>query len=515
MLFRHSHTLLVLLFLLNTPCLGQQVEELRGAAGVAGEVQLAGPKFRLIRSVAGSKGSEQGGRYIIEDPRTVFRVPKDEKIVVYFEWEGPPGPHQFEGLWRDPEGKVRVISEFTIGADQRNFGAYWTLLLSEEMKPGLWALEARVDGERAGTHTFQIILDTSPESVTFERKLLSPAEIYQRAVAATVSIEKLTQSGERVFRGSGFFVSENLVVTTFQVIDGASSLRLLFSDGRKIETSKVIAWNRWQDWALIEAGSVRGAILNRAKPGSWAVGDRCYSLNVSTEDNRTIEYGDIIGMPKFPKPGELLNISFRLNDRALGSPLLDGYGDVIGVMGGGLIPGFWSILGRTSHSFSSSYRLGRVSRGQLAIPISQVNLRFADGHNKNLHELKLAGQFIEPLVEVRNITFGRLARDVIMRRSIPNLIDEKTEFAQKDGRVALALTWEPTEKRKVRVHLRLYDVENKLLFESRPSKVRLRPGRRFENAWKLSIENLPAGIYRIDVLLDQEPHWRTYFRMNE
>src|SRR5262249_6770802 len=43
----------------------------------AGAAQAAQSKFRLLRSISGSKGHEQGGRYVLDDPRTVFKVPDD------------------------------------------------------------------------------------------------------------------------------------------------------------------------------------------------------------------------------------------------------------------------------------------------------------------------------------------------------------------------------------------------------------------------------------------------------
>lgn len=51
----------------------------------AGGVPAGGQQFRLVRSVSGSKGSQQGGRFVIEDPRSVFYLPEDTKIIVYFE----------------------------------------------------------------------------------------------------------------------------------------------------------------------------------------------------------------------------------------------------------------------------------------------------------------------------------------------------------------------------------------------------------------------------------------------
>ncbi len=38
----------------------------------AGGVQAAGPKVRMVRSVAGTKGETRGGSYVILDPRTTF-----------------------------------------------------------------------------------------------------------------------------------------------------------------------------------------------------------------------------------------------------------------------------------------------------------------------------------------------------------------------------------------------------------------------------------------------------------
>lgn len=43
--------------------------------GQTGRVQAEAPRFRLIRSVSGSKGSSQGNRFSMEDPRSVFYVP--------------------------------------------------------------------------------------------------------------------------------------------------------------------------------------------------------------------------------------------------------------------------------------------------------------------------------------------------------------------------------------------------------------------------------------------------------
>jgi hypothetical protein len=126
-------------------------------------------KFRLIRSISGSKGHEQGGKYVMDDPRTVFKVPDDRQVLVYCEWEGATGvagQHEFEGVWKNPAGKVVAVSDFKLEVRERRCSGFFTLLLSETSETGVWTLEARVDGETTGTHKFQIVSATDPAAQT-------------------------------------------------------------------------------------------------------------------------------------------------------------------------------------------------------------------------------------------------------------------------------------------------------------------------------------------------------------
>jgi len=86
----------------------------------------------------------------MDDARSVFTAGKDPKVTVYFEWEGPLGAHHFEGLWKSPEGKIVLISDFRYEAKTPHFNGYWSMLLSEATPSGEWNLEARIDGEPAG-----------------------------------------------------------------------------------------------------------------------------------------------------------------------------------------------------------------------------------------------------------------------------------------------------------------------------------------------------------------------------
>jgi hypothetical protein len=77
----------------------------------------------------------------MDDPRTVFRVPDDRQVLVYVEWEGVAGQHEFEGLWKNPADKVVSVSDFKLEVRERRCSGFFTLLLSETSETGIWTLE--------------------------------------------------------------------------------------------------------------------------------------------------------------------------------------------------------------------------------------------------------------------------------------------------------------------------------------------------------------------------------------
>ena len=125
----------------------------------SGDNTQAPAGVRVARSVVGSKGEEKGGKYVVEDIRTLFHLPADKQVVVYFEWDGPPVAHHFQGTWRDPQGKVVATGTFDYSTPDTRFSGYWVLELSPGSPAGLWALEAQIDGQPAGERTFR---ETAP-----------------------------------------------------------------------------------------------------------------------------------------------------------------------------------------------------------------------------------------------------------------------------------------------------------------------------------------------------------------
>jgi len=407
-----------------------------------------------------------------------------------------------------------MTSEFEYKAEQRRFGGYFKMLTGDTPATGIWILEARIDGETAGSHTFQITTAARPEGVANAptRRMLKPSEIYNRGAAASVLIENINAKGARRSVGSGFFIGPGKLLTAFQVIDGAARVRVVGPQGRPIEATEVLAYNRRQDWIILKVPLDNMPALERASSASWAIGDRNYVLDVPAEGNRVLVETTVTGKQTLTAVGNRINIADTLNRRAIGSPLMNDFGEVIGMIGGSLIPG--AAFNEDAAFGEGSSNLGGVTRGTLAIPIELINDTTVNA--TTIDGLLKAGQFTPPLVTSPSVLNGNLARTINKKTDPPQVIDEKSEFSPANADAVLLITWLPKEKRKGQPSFRLYDIDNQLISETlNKKKITVTPNKLSYSLWEMNFAKLPPGIYRIDVLLDGDFVWRTFFRMIE
>jgi hypothetical protein len=230
------------------------------------------------------------------------------------------------------------------------------------------------------------------------------------------------------------------------VIDGASNVLVALPDGRRIPTSMVLAWNRKQDWAVLSVPGIRASGLQKVKLEGWTIGDRCFTLDTQGDGGRVIVESSIIGKQNLSGAGERINISVGLNDESIGSPLLDEYGDVVGMIGGSLVPGAVSLKGARFGFPHLSLRLPGVVRGEVAIPIHRIPSPAPETNLASLEDLRRSGQFVSPLLASRHVSWGVLARSIDRKGPIPTAVDERAEFLRRDTTMSLLVTWTPARK---------------------------------------------------------------------
>jgi trypsin-like peptidase len=484
------------------------------SAQQAGGVAASGPQVRLIRGVVGAKGEQRSGSFVMTEPRSTFYVPDDREVIVYFVWEGVVGKHHCEGTVRGPNGQFANMSSFDYNAGQPRFAGYWKVPLSDSTSAGTWVFETHVDGELAGQVTFQIVPGARPANLPAVPTLPTTADIYKLAVSASVSIDSLDPSGKPVKRGSGVFFKPGLVATSFRVVEGASLLKLHFSDGKEIRLNQLAAWNRRQDWAVLQVDSPFPSTLKLVEPKSWNIGDHCYWLDVNPDGSRVIHDGQIVGMQSPPQSGDRINISGIYNRSSLGGPLLNEQGHMIGLLGGALPEALLSDFNSDLQSNMPDLNLSTL--GGIAIAASLLPT-YPPGSPKSLPDMLSTGDMMPLVSKSQIVNFGLLssgpASDPKQRAAVPH--NWKTNFQKGDASAVAIIAFTNVENIKSTATIKLYDLDNHLVATGKTEKLTITRGQPAERTWTIPLANLPAGFYRVDILVADDIAWRQYFKITD
>jgi len=503
----HSRSLQLFSFALllladSLPLLAQQ----------AGGVAASAPQVHLVRGVVGAKGEQRNGSFVMTEPRSTFYVPDDREVVVYFVWEGVVGKHHCEGTVRGPNGQFANMSSFDYNASQPRFAGYWKVPLSDGTSPGTWVFETHVDGEPAGQLTFQVVPGAKPANLPIAPTLPTTAEIYKLALSASVGVDALDPTGKLLKHGSGVFFKQGFIATSFRVVEGASALRLRFSDGKELRVNQLAAWNRRQDWAALAVDSSSPAILKTASPKSWNIGDRCYWLDVNPDGSRVIRDGQIVGTQSPAQFGDRINISGIYNRWSLGGPLVNEEGQMIGLLGGALPDALLSDLGSDLQSNSPDLIMSTL--GGIAIGANLLSAN-SPGSPKSLSDMLAAGDMMAVISKSQMINFGLLsdgpASDPKKHAAVQR--NWKSTFQRGDTSAVAIIAFDNAENIKSTTTIKLYDLDNRLVATGTTEKLNIPRGQPAERTWTIPLAKLPAGFYRIDILVADDIAWRQYFKI--
>lgn len=476
-----------------------------------------GSPYHKLRSVSGAAGHEDKGRFVMDDARSVFTTGKDPKVIVYFEWEGPLGHHHFEGLWKSPEGKIVLLSDFSYESKTPRYSGYWTMLLADSSPSGEWNIEARIDGEAAGTHSFIVTgspIVAAPRSAV--PRPLSNSEMYKTAMDAAVMIERLSADGSAFGKSSGFWIDDGVVLTTFSAIDSAKSLRISNRAGSSVTTDQVLAWNRWQDWAILHVAANTPAKLKRGPSDPVSVGDHSVFLEWGAAGAKLAD-GSITGINSFPTAGERLLVASGATPQSVGGALLNEFGDYVGMIVGDTAPGggTMKILGLMNATPSRTEFIDMETTA-LAVPLALLPTPDPSAKPTSLSEIAAKGDFLPSLVKSDSIALATLSSYVEKDPDrLPFAKDYRQVFARKDNKASVFVSWPPREKRKVKCEIRLFNLDNKMLSESKERELNMSPGKFMATTWELPVGVMAVGIYRVDLLLGGETVWRDFFRIME
>lgn len=457
------------------------------------------PPLHVLKITGGPSGVESSGTFVLSEERSVFNRSNDREVIVHFQWEGVPGPHKMVGQWRSPDGGQTSVSTIEYVAKDRRFGAYWRLPVSPGMALGTWSIEATVDGQPAGRFSFE--MTDRPVAPVVTKRPLTQAELFERLSRIFVVLHRTTTAGRDLDTAAGFTPARGQIYTAMAAIDDVDHIRAVLPGGTTHPVTAAIAWHRKQEWAVLQSpGDAPGQPLAVAAADATQVGDRCFSMEGGLSGGRSLLDGAITGMGVKGSDAPAFLATFSNGVGTPGAPLLNEYGEIIGLVGAGT-PGATRLY--------DLLRLRAQLKGVPIIPLSLIRFR-PDAPIASLTDLRARSELVAALWGDQHVQSGGFAKSITKRPVAP--LDQRDDFSVRDKTFVVFVTWNPMERLRGQTRARIYDADNRTVLESKPKKTDLRKSDLTFGAWEIPLTFAP-GSYRAEILLDDKPMWRGFVRI--
>src|SRR5258705_1924929 len=193
--------------------------------------------------------------------------------------------------------------------------------------------------------------------VSVQSQALLP-ELVRRIKPSAVAIETFDARGEKLSRGSGFFVDVDKVVTNRHVIDNAFRAEIHSSNGSVYPVKGVIAVDAEGDLALLRVDAppnqVRPLSLDKTSPQE---GESVVVIGNPFGLEGSVTNGIVSAVRDIPTFGRIIQITAPISPGSSGSPVVNMQGQVIGVA-------TLQITGGQSVNFAiPSERIAQLDRG--------------------------------------------------------------------------------------------------------------------------------------------------------
>ena len=194
-------------------------------------------------------------------------------------------------------------------------------------------------------------------------------DLVRRIKPSAVAIETFDARGEKLSRGSGFFIDKDRVVTNRHVIDGAYRAEVHLNSGNSFQVKSVIAIDAEGDVALLRVDAppnlVRPLSLDRATPQE---GESIVVIGNPFGLEGSVTNGIVSAVRDIPGFGRIIQITAPISPGSSGSPVVNMQGQVIGVA-------TLQITGGQSVNFAiPSERIAQLDRNSQSDNWQQISL---------------------------------------------------------------------------------------------------------------------------------------------
>jgi S1-C subfamily serine protease len=156
-------------------------------------------------------------------------------------------------------------------------------------------------------------------------------EVAKKSLPSVVVLFNENSKGKSISLGSGFFVRSDVIATNYHVVKGASRLYAkLINQPRLYPIKKILAYDSDKDIALLRISGVEASPLWLGNSCIMEVGDTVYVVGNPKGLEGTFSQGIVSSIRKL-NGKRYLQITAAISEGSSGSPILNEYGDVVGI----------------------------------------------------------------------------------------------------------------------------------------------------------------------------------------
>jgi hypothetical protein len=362
------------------------------------------------------------------------------------------------------------------------------------MALGTWSVDVTVDGQPGGRVTFDVIGDPVPAVAT--KRILTEAQIFEALNAMHVILERSTSAGRLLDPSAALLARNGQLFTASSSIDETERLRAHPAEGEPQPVTNVVNWSRSGRWAVLSSDvKPPAAEPSLANPAEIRVGDRCYAMDGSPTGARVLLTGSVSGRTAGQRP--LWIVGFQNGFARPGAPVVNESGELLG------------LVDSPTKTYDTLRALDE-SRGSPLIPYS--DMKVPDGASAvSLDDLRGRGELMLPVLGETHVVSAGFAV-TINRGPVVAASDQRTTFSTAGKAFTVFVTWSPQERLRGMMSMKLFDAENRLISQSKPKKSDLRKQNLVLSSWEVPMLRTP-GVYRADVVLDNQVMWRGHVRL--
>jgi len=224
----------------------------------------------------------------------------------------------------------------------------------------------------AATIIWVLFVLISPATQTTAQDILP--ELVRRIKPSAVAVETFDARGEKLSRGSGFFIDVDRIATNRHVIEGATRAEIHSSTGNVYPVKAVLAVDAEGDLALLKIDApptqIRPLTLDKTSPQE---GESIVVIGNPLGLEGSVTNGIVSAVRDIPTFGRIIQITAPISAGSSGSPVVNMQGQVIGIA-------TLQITGGQSVNFAIPSE--RISQLQVGTPMSLTDLIAASGRNK-------------------------------------------------------------------------------------------------------------------------------------